>query len=240
MDWISLPADLTSRGYAILMRSPKGAQHYGVFIALLQVVAELPQGIRDGSIVNDKGAELDLESISLKTRIPEGILAESIPVLLACGWLEDIPGNSGNICPTGQEMPVRAVSPRNKDTNTDTNNKDRNTNASHCDDGIPLDEFFEERYSAHPKKRDRVLGEQALIGFVELRTLAGQEDFRKKHDAWIATKQFQDGGGSFAPSFAAFVKDETWRYWPPEVVAQQKAAERTSDGTDAGGYFTDD
>jgi hypothetical protein len=38
MDWIRLPCDLQSTKYGVLMSDPNGAQHLGVFVALIEIV----------------------------------------------------------------------------------------------------------------------------------------------------------------------------------------------------------
>src|SRR3990167_10383929 len=78
MDYFSMPVDLQSTGYGKLMRSETGAQDYGVWCALLQIVASLPKEVRNGSLVNDKGKALTVEDISVKTRMPESIIQTTI------------------------------------------------------------------------------------------------------------------------------------------------------------------
>jgi hypothetical protein len=89
MEWIALPCDLSSTGYGLLMQQPNGAQHLGVFVALLEIVADLPGAIRDGKLINERQAPLSLEAMSVKTRIPVSTMSQSIAALKACGWLVD-------------------------------------------------------------------------------------------------------------------------------------------------------
>jgi hypothetical protein len=91
MDWIRLPCDLQSTGYGHLMQDAKGAQHLGVFIALVEIVAALPIAVRDGTLLSPQGEPLSLRAISIKARIPETIIEESIAALQGCGWLVDEP-----------------------------------------------------------------------------------------------------------------------------------------------------
>src|ERR1035437_5727384 len=87
MDWISLPCDLQSTGYGVLMNNPNGAQHLGVFIALVEIVAALPITARDGRLINLKESPLSLAALSVKSRIPESKIEESLAALANCGWI---------------------------------------------------------------------------------------------------------------------------------------------------------
>jgi hypothetical protein len=89
MDWLFLPCDLQSTGYGLLMQEEKGPQHLGVFVAVLEVVADLPKTFRGGSLVNAQGDELSLQALSIKTRISQACLEESIEALSRCGWLQE-------------------------------------------------------------------------------------------------------------------------------------------------------
>ena len=98
MDWIRLPCDLQSTGYGTLMSTPTGAQHLGVFVALIELVAGLAIAVRDGTLVSPQGEPLPIRALSIKTRIPVRIMEESITALKECGWLQEgdyFPGNSG-------------------------------------------------------------------------------------------------------------------------------------------------
>src|SRR5580704_9772049 len=88
-DWVKLPCDFQSTGYLSLMSSPSGAQHLGVFVALMELVGALKIELRDGSLIGPRGDQLSLKELSIKTRIPEKILHESIAALKLCGWLEE-------------------------------------------------------------------------------------------------------------------------------------------------------
>jgi hypothetical protein len=79
-----------------------------------------------------------------------------------------------------------------------------------------LDDFFEERYLAHPKKRDRSPAEHQMASIPDITTAAVQEKFRQGHEAWIACEEWQWKNGVKAPSFAEFIKDRTWQY-PPRL-----------------------
>jgi len=100
LDWVRVPCDLTSTGYGLLMGDANGAQHLGVFLSLLEIVAALPIVVRDGRLVNQKGMPLSVAAISVKTRIPAEKISESIAALMNCGWLiedDELPEVSGNL-----------------------------------------------------------------------------------------------------------------------------------------------
>ncbi len=102
MDWVRVPCDLTSTGYGVLMNDANGAQHLGVFLALIEIVAALPITVRDGRLINAKAIPLSFAALGIKSRIPETKIAESVAALIDCGWLItdgeslEIPGGSGN------------------------------------------------------------------------------------------------------------------------------------------------
>ncbi len=98
---------------------------------------------------------------------------------------------------------------------TETETETYTETEARADDGaVPPDQFFEERYSRHPKKRDRILAEQALSGIPGIETSEVQEKFRSGHEAWIATDDYQWKGGAKCPTFAVFIADQTWQYLP--------------------------
>jgi len=82
------------------MSTPDGAQHLGVFVALIEIVASLPITARDGRLVNLKGVPLSIAALSVKSRIPAEKIEQSIEALKDCGWIitddefREIPGDS--------------------------------------------------------------------------------------------------------------------------------------------------
>jgi len=84
-----------------------------------------------------------------------------------------------------------------------------------CPDGAPLDEFFEERYRAHPKKRDRTLAEQYMSQIPGIETAETQDEFRRGHDAWIRSEEWRWKNGAKAQTLAQFILDQGWKY-PPQ------------------------
>jgi hypothetical protein len=100
------------------------------------------------------------------------------------------------------------VCPPRAETETETETE------AGADGAVPTDQFFEERYALHPKKKDRVLAEQALCQIAGIGTLAVQDKFRAGHDAWIGTDDYRWKGGAKCPTFAEFITDRTWQYLP--------------------------
>jgi len=120
---------------------------------------------------------------------------------------------------TCQHVNAHDKSVRYSTTTTTTNTT---TNA------LSLDVFFEERYSRHPKKRDRALAQQALSEITGIETASVQERFRAGHEAWIATDEYQWKGGAKCPTFASFVIDKTWQY-PPDTPKEEPQLQSTMD-----------
>jgi hypothetical protein len=105
---------------------------------------------------------------------------------------------------------LRTESESESETETETE-----TETEACADGaLPLDEFFEERYARHPRKRDRTLAEQAMSGVSGVDTAQVQDEFRRGHEAWIVTDDYTWKGGAKCPTFAEFITDRTWKYLP--------------------------
>ncbi len=118
MSWCSLPCDLNSTGYAALMCTREGPQHYGVFISLVQIVASLPLDIRTGALVSPQGTPLDAFAIALKSRIAVEAVRDSIERLLdpTVGWLtEEVDGNSGGHDGNSPESPANKDKDKDKD-----------------------------------------------------------------------------------------------------------------------------
>ena len=109
--------------------------------------------------------------------------------------------------------------PNYTDTDKDKD-KDREQSKSTCcacgATGLPLDEFFEQRYRAHPKKRDRTLAEQYMSQIPGIETAETQDEFRRGHDAWIRSEEWRWKNGAKAPTFAQFILDQSWKYPPPD------------------------
>lgn len=240
LSYVPVPNKQDGEGFLELIEDHQnGPAHLGAWLAILQIASKCTRSTearpyRDGTLRRRDGTALDCRSLARKSHLPAELLDEVMPRLVSIGWIEVI-GESRHGAEKSQPPAEIPHLPADRREQKGTERKA----AAPQDDGLPLDQFFEERYAVHPKKRDRVLAQHALIEFANLRTLAGQEDFRKKHNAWITTQAWRDKGGSFAPSFAAFVKDRTWQYFPPEVDALNSDSKRKSDGTDPLGYFDD-
>jgi hypothetical protein len=99
------------------------------------------------------------------------------------------------------------------------------------DGGFPLDAFFEETYARHPKKRDRVLAEQALCKIPGIETAKVQDEFRASHERWCQSEGWLWKDGASAPTLAVFISDQGWKYdpRPPEI---RKPAKVSSEGRD--------
>ena len=105
-----------------------------------------------------------------------------------------------------------------------------NFNQRTCaEDALPLDEFFEERYARHPKKKDRALAEQAMAEIREIESSQVQDEFCRGHEAWIATDDYTWKGGAKCPTLAEFIQDMTWKYNPHDCSGETNAGARVID-----------
>ena len=82
---------------------------------------------------------------------------------------------------------------------------------------LPLDEFFEARYTRHPVKLDRGLAQNVMSQIPGITTAAGQAEFATGHDAWCESEKWRWKDGARAPTFAKFIVDATWKYKAPEA-----------------------
>ncbi len=213
MEWVPVPNRMDGDGFTELLDHPNGVAHFGCWNLCLQVASRCdPRGV----LVRTDGRPHDAVSLARITRAPAAAFEETIPRLLTIGWLEAAPQESAIVphesAVSGQES---AVPLRPGDYGMEGNGTGGNDKDAHADTGaLPLDQFFEERYSRHPKKRDRILAEQALAQIRGIQTIAVQERFRNGHEAWIATDEYQWKSGAKCPTFAAFITDRTWEYAP--------------------------
>ena len=78
---------------------------------------------------------------------------------------------------------------------------------------LALDSWFEEVYARHPKKKDRILAEQAIASGISSGVIV-RVDFDRSHKAWCATDAWKDKNGQFAPSLAAWIHDQGFKFMP--------------------------
>ncbi len=83
--WVSMPVDLSSSGYVELMSEPGGAEAFGVFCALVQVVANAPTR---GEFARQDGRPLTARVIAPLVRVDLPRLREILPRLREIGWIE--------------------------------------------------------------------------------------------------------------------------------------------------------
>ena len=124
----------------------------------------------------------------------------------------------------------KAIAKPSLSSSSSSSSSESNTHCSSGDErgALSLDVFFEERYSRHPKKRDRVLAQQALSEIAGIETADVQEQFRRGHEAWISTDTYQWMGGANCPTLAEFIVDKTWQY-PPDTPAEEPRLQSTMD-----------
>ena len=81
--FVPIPTNLNSEAFRILMKTTEGREAFAVFIALVELSANLP---RRGVLADERGA-LKPSSIEIKTNIPEAVVVAGIDVLASIGWL---------------------------------------------------------------------------------------------------------------------------------------------------------
>lgn len=226
MEWVPVPNRMDGDGFTELLDHPNGVAHFGCWNLCLQVASRCdPRGV----LVRADGRPHDAASLARMTRVPAAIFEETIPRLLTIGWLETAPQDSAAIPHEGAAKPQESAVPlRLTDYGMEGNGTEGNGTDVRADAGaLPLDLFFEERYSRHLKKRDRVLAEQVLAQTHGIETVALQQKFRNGHEAWLATDEYQWKGGAKCPTFAAFITDRTWEY-PPATPRPEDATAHDS------------
>lgn len=105
--YVPIPIRLNGEGYKRLMRTPKGRDAFGVFIALCELAANMPTR---GVLANDRGP-LSVESIHLKTSIPVKAVASAITILTSpeIGWVVSDDSCSPNGETPYDERPTAAL-----------------------------------------------------------------------------------------------------------------------------------
>lgn len=81
--FVPIPTNLNSETFRVLMRTGPGREAFAVFIALVELAANLP---RRGILADERGA-LKPSTIEVKTNIPEKIVVSSMKTLVEHGWL---------------------------------------------------------------------------------------------------------------------------------------------------------
>jgi hypothetical protein len=226
MEWIPIPNKMDGDGYTELVDDPNGAAHLGVWLCILQIASKCDPR---GTLTRGGGVAHTPRSIARISRIPAQLCGEAIARLVGIGWLEEVEPNShlinDMVISRANPAQSRAVPPNSADykrmNGMEGNGTEGNGREAPADSGgsIPTDQFFEERYALHPKKRDRVLAETVFCQIAGIETAAVQDKFRAGHDAWVVTDDFTWKGGAKCPTFAVFITDRTWEY-PPHVVAK--------------------
>jgi len=220
--WLPLPNNLDSDLYCELVDHPLGAAHFGVWIGLLIVASRCEPR---GELRRDGGAPHTAASLARILRMPIDVLEGALERLLDIGLLEvarQEPAISPQDAATLPHFPAviphpAATSPQDaaQEERRGEETEERRARACGAASGLPVDEFFEQRYRAHPKKRDRMLAEQYMSQIPGIETAETQDEFRRGHDAWIRSEEWRWKNGAKAPTFAQFILDKSWEYPPP-------------------------
>jgi len=95
ISWVPIPNKHDSDGYTQLLEHDHGVQHYGAWIALVQVASRCrPRGL----LTRGEGRPHDAQSLARITRIGAHVFAEAIPRFLSeeIGWLENVDGSDAS------------------------------------------------------------------------------------------------------------------------------------------------
>lgn len=224
LDWLPLPNDLSSDGYTELITHRRGPSHFAVWIVLLQMASRCePRGF----LIRSNRVAHDFASISRVTRMPVKLIAEAVERLLAIGWLETKELSdeiSHPAAPKPQETDAsRARVPEGKERREGVAPTCAHPTAEEC--GLPVDQFFEERYALHPKKGHRTAAEQRMSDVPGIATAGEQAEFVRVHNAWISSEEWRWKNGAKAPHFDEWIFDQGYRYPPP--ATEEPIAEST-------------
>ena len=200
--WLPLPNNLDSDLYCELVDHPLGAAHFGIWIGLLIVASRCEPR---GELRRDGGMPHTAASLARMLRMPIDVVEGAIQRLLEIGLLEVTPQQ-------GATLPQQGAQEERRGEETE----ERRARAAGAASGPPVDEFFEQRYRAHPKKRDRMLAEQYMSQIPGIETAETQDEFRRGHDAWIRSEEWRWKNGAKAPTLAQFILDQGWKYPPPD------------------------
>jgi hypothetical protein len=219
MDWVRLPCDLQSTGYGTLMSGPGGAQHFGVFIALAEIVADLPIAFRDGRLVSPQGAPLSVRALSIKTRIPVGTMEQSIAALKDCGWLLEeaisgvswkIPENPGD----SRRFPANPGGEGDGEGDGEGEALSKESAMAHFDSSRHANEFIE----AYPKATG--VEAAATVYAAVITTPELHEELMAGLTRWRGSEQWRrslkEDGGRFIPGPDRFLSQRLWRDNPPQ------------------------
>lgn len=214
MEWIRVPCDQQSEGYVMLMSQADGAQHLGVFLSLVELVANLPREVRDGRLVNRDGTELSLQVLSMKTRIPEDVLSPSIEALRRVGWLrseaglQELPGNSRLEEIREEEKRGDNISSPDGECNDDSldNTSSKTSPPRKKNDDSLLDGWFETFWSAYWRKAARAVALKAFR-----RAVKTEQQFQEIMAAVEAqTPEMMRRAEQHRPHAASWLNGERW------------------------------
>lgn len=98
-------------------------------------------------------------------------------------------------------------------------------NGCHASKSYPIDDWAIRLYSRHPKKKDKVLVELALMTAIEKSRQRPDELFHeidRVHALWCATFQWREQSGRFAPPLANWLGDQGWTAEPTQNISKEE------------------
>jgi hypothetical protein len=110
LQWVPFPNKHDGESFSELITMKNGPEHFDAFILIVQVASKCDPR---GTLVRKDGSPHTPRSLALKTRAPEKLFAEAIPVLAsgAIGWLTIEGGEAASVDENTPHRPVRAVKP---------------------------------------------------------------------------------------------------------------------------------
>jgi hypothetical protein len=106
--FVPIPTNLNSEAFRILMRTTEGREAFAVFIALVELAANLP---RRGVLADERGP-LSVDTIEIKTNIPKAVIESAMGILAANGWLVE-EGSAVFLASFGASSEFSEGSPKN-------------------------------------------------------------------------------------------------------------------------------
>lgn len=73
---------------------------------------------------------------------------------------------------------------------------------------LGFSDWVETQYKRHPKKKNKILAEQALCSRFGRSTDTERLDFEKTHMAWCGTPAWRKNNGQFVPALAEWISDD--------------------------------
>lgn len=214
MNWVSLPVALDGDAFGFLMARPNGMRNYGLYIALVQIAANMP--VR-GTLEDAKGV-LTAKRLAVMLRSPEAEVAEGLEILS-----DPEVGLISRRCTTLHDI----ARPDRDDARLDRDASRHCTDSPVCMSVLPVcsspetnppeqgavKETFEKFWNAYPSEKAHARTQcwtkwclDGLSGSAD-QIISGLERW-KRSDGW------RDSGGKYIPNALKFLEERRWENAP--------------------------